>query len=89
MTGVQDVAPAAAHAGAPGVAEARFTTDRATLARRLRLVLPAHCLLTDEEMAFGEAAWVNLTDPLPAWHDDHDHNHHGDHPGDVAGTDRH
>lgn len=47
------------------------------------------CLLTDEEMAFGEAAWVNLTDPLPAWHDDHDHNHHGDHPGDVAGTDRH
>lgn len=47
------------------------------------------CLLTDEEMAFGEAAWVNLTDPLPAWHDDHDHNHHGDHPGDAAGPGHH
>ncbi|MBP6095326.1 MAG: GTP-binding protein [Methyloversatilis sp.] len=47
------------------------------------------CLLTDDEMAFGEAAWINLTDPLPAWHDDHDHNHHGDHPDDAAGPGHH
>jgi G3E family GTPase len=58
--------------------------DEAALKRRFD-----ECLLTDEEMAFGEDAWINLTDPLPAWHDDHDHNHHGDHPGDAAGPGRH
>lgn len=58
--------------------------DEAALRRRFE-----ECLLTDEEMAFGEDAWANLTDPLPAWHEDHDEGGHGDHPGDAPGPGRH
>lgn len=42
------------------------------------------CLLTDDEWAAGQAAWVSYQDPFPAWemddedddHDHHDHSHH-------------
>lgn len=28
------------------------------------------CLLTDEEMSAGPAAWADLTDPFPPWNYD-------------------
>jgi len=36
--------------------------DREELDRGLRA-----CLLTDHEMAEGDAAWTRLPDPFPAW----------------------
>ncbi|MCW0200983.1 MAG: GTP-binding protein [Rhodanobacter thiooxydans] len=59
--------------------------DEAALKRRFD-----ECLLTDEEMGFGEDAWANLTDPLPAWHDESDHDDHPGGPqGNAPGPDRH
>lgn len=40
------------------------------------------CLLSDEEMALGEAAWRSLPDPFPSWSGHghfHDHDHECDH----------
>jgi G3E family GTPase len=38
------------------------------------------CLLTDSEMAAGEASWRSLTDPFPSWSaHTHEHGHECDH----------
>ena len=51
------------------------------------------CLLTDDEMAGGERAWQNFTDPFPSWAAHaHEHHHahgcdhdHGSHEHDCCG----
>jgi len=49
------------------------------------------CLLSDDEMAGGEEAWRNLTDPFPPWaaHEHHHHHEcdhdHGSHDHDCCG----
>ena len=51
------------------------------------------CLLNDDEMAGGEHAWRNFTDPFPSWeahapphHHDHECDHdHGSHEHDCCG----
>ena len=46
---------------------ARDRIDRAEMDRAAQTKLLDACLLTDAEMARGEAAWANFKDPLAPW----------------------